>query len=362
MNLFIYLIKRCTIPIIIVFILFFTFAHYLSIWNSEWQSNQADVAYDNLNSLKEKNDFYLNYTSNLVNRTCIMGDKIISCKRVINTIGSYDVVIENINDTLYYSIELSDDPENRWYYYIIVIFMASPFVFALLLIMYSLLNMPSDEAELIKKRDEFNRKKKEFENKEVDLEKRQLEQEKREQELKSKENQLHDLEKIVKLKKEIEGGENNQIEFKSTFRYCLREDRKKVELEFECMKAICAFLNSYKEGKLFIGVEEKEEKNEIIGLEKDYFTFKNGGTPDIFIRTFNGSINKTFIKDVHEYLTIRVRKIDKEDVCVVEVSPAKEPIYIKEKGKDLFYVRINNESIPLEGSKQGDYIKKRFKD
>ena len=70
----------------------------------------------------------------------------------------------------------------------------------------------------------------------------------------------------------IEEGESETIEFKSTFKYDIEENRHNNDLTHLISKTVCAFLNS-RGGTLFIGVEDNKN---IIGLYYDLTkVFKN---------------------------------------------------------------------------------------
>ena len=71
----------------------------------------------------------------------------------------------------------------------------------------------------------------------------------------------------------LKTGENNFIEFKSTLRYCLRNDQPEKYIEFSIAKTLNAFLNS-EGGTLIIGVDDV---GDVLGLDHDIASFDKKG-------------------------------------------------------------------------------------
>src|SRR5690554_3311717 len=82
-------------------------------------------------------------------------------------------------------------------------------------------------------------------------------------EIVSEENKL--LEQI------IEKGENRNLEFKSTFRYCLQKKSAQPYIEFEIIKTIAAFANT-NGGTLIVGVDDN---GQVLGLENDFNIYRD---------------------------------------------------------------------------------------
>jgi len=74
----------------------------------------------------------------------------------------------------------------------------------------------------------------------------------------------------IDLEEIIESGEDTFLEFKSTMRWNLREEKQDKKMEEIILKSISAFSNS-EGGKLLIGVDDN---GEVLGLQDDYNTLK----------------------------------------------------------------------------------------
>ncbi|NYT47072.1 MAG: ATP-binding protein [Candidatus Methanofishera endochildressiae] len=75
----------------------------------------------------------------------------------------------------------------------------------------------------------------------------------------------------VNLHTLIRQGEGPLLEFKSSFRWDLEQDRVNRALETVVLKTLAGYLNNSLGGTLLIGVTDS---GEIIGLEKDYKSLK----------------------------------------------------------------------------------------
>jgi predicted HTH transcriptional regulator len=127
------------------------------------------------------------------------------------------------------------------------------------------------------------------------------------------------------------------------------------------MRAIVSLLNS-EGGILFIGVSDT---GEIIGLENDYRTFKKQNQ-DGFLLHLDNLINNYLGKEFHQYLTISVENIEKNEICVVQVRKAEDPVFLKSKDTsgniiEEFFIRGAASSQPLGLKDTMDYIKSHWK-
>jgi hypothetical protein len=178
------------------------------------------------------------------------------------------------------------------------------------------------------------------------------------------------LTNITEMKKEhvdvdlaeiIEAGETHEVEFKTTLRYDMRENRVNKLLEGVIMKTIAAFSNS-EGGMLIIGVNDDME---IVGLENDYNTLKEG-TKDGFELHLRNLINQYYgIEFASKYVRISFPIIEDKEICLVEIKPGDKPLFTKLKDKygieqENFYLRSGNSSPALAPSEQAGYIRTRF--
>ena len=49
--------------------------------------------------------------------------------------------------------------------------------------------------------------------------------------------------------------------------------------------------------------------------------------------------------------------IDEKAICLVKIAKSGKPVFVSHEGKDSFYVRIGNSSIPKNRQEQSEYEK-----
>jgi hypothetical protein len=168
-------------------------------------------------------------------------------------------------------------------------------------------------------------------------------------------NELVEVEDIQSWKKLIAGGESNFVEFKSTLRYCLRQESPQKYIEFSIMKAVNALLNS-EGGTLIVGVDDA---GEVLGLENDLSSFGNKGK-DGFLLHFDNMISSYLGKEYAADISGRFEVLEKQDIFVVEVSASNKPVFIDKDGAKLFFVRHSASSQPHDMSEAFEYISKHW--
>ena len=164
-------------------------------------------------------------------------------------------------------------------------------------------------------------------------------------ELKNERN-THDAE----LKELIHIGENETMEFKSTLRYDLRENKINKKLEFVIAKTISAFLNT-EGGILIIGVDDS---GNALGLDNDLGTLSKRDT-DAFELHLRNIISKHLGSSFEKYLKVNFPSIDEKTVCKIQVLKSGKPVFATYEGAENFYVRIGNSSIPKNRAEQSEY-------
>ncbi len=180
--------------------------------------------------------------------------------------------------------------------------------------------------------------------------------------LKPKEGELPEKLSLEEIKRLIAGGESEMVEFKSSLRYDYRQEKENKALEDVIIKSIAAFGNA-KGGTLFIGVDD--DRN-ILGLENDFSTLKKKDV-DYFELHLRKLIKNQFgINFSNHRLLIQFPEIDGKTICVIQITTAKKPIYVKVKNKqgqltEKFYVRSGNSSQEITSLKEmEEYIRNRF--
>jgi hypothetical protein len=173
--------------------------------------------------------------------------------------------------------------------------------------------------------------------------------------------ETHAVAERISLEDMIAEGENEDVEFKQTLRWDVRQGAVNKDLESVIMKTIAAFANA-QGGALLMGVADD---GTITGLDNDYKAL-NGGDRDKFelhlktlaINAFGEAFAATKLK-------LSFPEIEDKELCRVEIAPANKPMYLKvaDKGgsmQERFYVRNGNSSREMTGAEALSYIRERF--
>jgi len=151
--------------------------------------------------------------------------------------------------------------------------------------------------------------------------------------------------------------ESDTLEFKSTFLWNIKAQKQDDTMRFSVLKTIAAFLNS-KGGTLLIGVKDD---GTILGLEHDLVLLRNR-TLDEFQQQLINSISDRSRANVIQLLTIYFETVNGLQVCVVNVRPSVEPVFLKVKERDEkerleFFIRSGNTTRALNVQEFYQHIK-----
>ena len=155
----------------------------------------------------------------------------------------------------------------------------------------------------------------------------------------------------------IEKGEDEKTEFKSSMRWNYDTGEKDSAIEFEIAKTVSAFMNS-EGGHLLIGVSDDKH---ILGIENDFKVIRKPDQ-DGYELHFTGIVNKFLGKENRPYAKMFFETLDGKTIAVVEVIKSPDPVYMKSKGNEEFYVRLGNSSQPLGVREATKYIKNHWPD
>jgi len=159
-------------------------------------------------------------------------------------------------------------------------------------------------------------------------------------------------EKISVISELISQGEHDKMEFKSTFRWDIRQNKKNPAIEHAALKTMAAFLNS-DGGDLLVGVEDD---GAIYGVEADGFP-----NDDRFLLHVWALIKSSMGQDISPYIKTTLEKFDNKTVCRIHCLNSPKPIFLRQKGFDeSFYIRIGPSSGSLEISEALKYISEHF--
>jgi schlafen family protein len=150
-------------------------------------------------------------------------------------------------------------------------------------------------------------------------------------------------------------GETETVEFKSSLRWDMKEDRINRGLEKVIAKTIAGFFNA-DGGHLLVGVDDDGKP---LGLEKDLSTLKSPDH-DAFERTVNDIVSKYLGGDLCPYIHTVFARVDARDVAMIIIRPAPRAAYLDENRSSAFYVRSGNSTRQLDVREALSYAKSRW--
>jgi hypothetical protein len=151
----------------------------------------------------------------------------------------------------------------------------------------------------------------------------------------------------------VEAGESSRVEFKSTLRWDLRQQKKNDAITHGSLKTVAAFLNTGG-GTLLIGVADD---GTAVGIESDEFP-----SEDRFLLHLYGVIKAAMGVDVTPLVQADIDMFRGKKVCVVRCKTSPRPVYLKQSGKDEeFFIRMGPSSERLGPSDLVKYISENFK-
>jgi hypothetical protein len=156
----------------------------------------------------------------------------------------------------------------------------------------------------------------------------------------------------------IAAGESATVEFKSSVRWDMDENRLNEPLKYSVIKTVAAFLNS-NGGTLLIGVNDKRK---VVGLKGDYNQFKKADSRDAFENWLTTQLIGQFGKPASRLYSVSFHDVEGQDVCRIEVQPSPDPVFVDEKGgkPELLYIRTGNASRALDAREIIEYSRHRW--
>jgi type I restriction enzyme R subunit len=155
----------------------------------------------------------------------------------------------------------------------------------------------------------------------------------------------------------IKQGESKTLEFKSTLRWSLKEDKQDDKgVTHAVLKTIAAFLNT-EGGDLLIGVADD---GAIVGIERDQLE-----NDDKFMRHLAQVVRNGLGDRAGTCIDPKTQVVDGKTVCVVSCQRSPEPVYLKWKGLEAapdgdFFVRSGPGTVKLPADSAREYVKTRF--
>ena len=154
----------------------------------------------------------------------------------------------------------------------------------------------------------------------------------------------------------IDNDEDFAVEFKSTARWDMKQNRKNKAMEDAVVKTVAGFLNT-DGGTLLIGIGPDRT---VIGLGHDYAVITPGNG--------DGFVNWLTTHLVHALGSIPVTRTrtrivvhESAQICRVDVAASSGPVWAKtSKADQVFYVRMNNSTRELTDADAGTYTTQRW--
>lgn len=162
------------------------------------------------------------------------------------------------------------------------------------------------------------------------------------------------------LLERMRGGEDDDLEFKSSLRWGSTDAAEIKKAQFIIMKTIAGFANS-DGGTLLIGVNDD---GEVVGLEKDYESL--GGDKDEFELHLGQLIDREFGKIFRAgRITISFPEIEEMQFCQVDIRRAAKPLVINSVNKngqqtEKLFLRVGNSTQELTLGEASDFMQSWF--
>lgn len=157
-------------------------------------------------------------------------------------------------------------------------------------------------------------------------------------------------ERVTWVRKLIDGGENDRVEFKSTIRWNLRKNCIDKAMEIAWMKTVVAFLNT-DGGVLLIGVDDD---GNILGTDADQFV-----NEDKLLLHVNNLIKQHIGLEHANNIRFNLLGVDGKSILPIECRGTLEPVYLRINNAEDFYVRIGPGSRKLSTSEVVAYVSDR---
>jgi len=155
----------------------------------------------------------------------------------------------------------------------------------------------------------------------------------------------------------IKRGESKTLEFKSTLRWSLKEDRQEDKLiTHAVLKTIAAFLNT-EGGDLLIGVADN---GSIVGIEKDRLK-----SDDKLMRHLAQVVRNGLGDRASTCIDPKTQIVQGKTVCVVSCQRSPEPVFLRWKSLESapegdFFVRSGPGTVKLRPESAHKFIQTRF--
>jgi hypothetical protein len=156
----------------------------------------------------------------------------------------------------------------------------------------------------------------------------------------------------------IARGESVELEFKSSARWDMRQDKPNKEMEAVIVKTVASFLNGEAGGTLLIGVDDD---GAVLGLQHDYKTLGRKQDRDGFENWLTTLLLDAYGKDTSPLIRITFHEVDSKEVCRVIALPSGKPVFVRDDKAEHLYIRTGNSTRLLSTREAIEYCKIRWK-
>jgi hypothetical protein len=153
----------------------------------------------------------------------------------------------------------------------------------------------------------------------------------------------------------IKNGEDDNLEFKSSFRFDYRQQKPNKALEGVITKTLAGFMNA-RGGSLLIGVSDD---GSILGLEADYKTL-NRKDSDGYTQLIMSTVSEKIGTPACRLLRILFHKFEDKEVCRIIVLASPIPVYVIEDRQSHFYVRTGSGTREMDVQEAITFIKTKW--
>lgn len=153
----------------------------------------------------------------------------------------------------------------------------------------------------------------------------------------------------------IRRGEDDNLEFKSSFRYDQRLQKVNKALEAVIVKTLAGFMNA-QGGSLLIGVADD---GSIVGLESDYQTLQRKDS-DGYTQALMSTVADRLGTPACRLLRVLFHQQDGKEVCRIIVLPSPVPVYAKEDKHSKFYIRTASGTREMDLQEAVGFIKTKW--
>lgn len=146
----------------------------------------------------------------------------------------------------------------------------------------------------------------------------------------------------LSLPEMIAQGEHEQLEFKASVQWNLRTKSADSSLRIVIGRAIAGMMNRHG-GTLLIGVGDD---GTLLGIENDLIATK--GSKDKFQLSLEDIIKTYLGLEYAAYKNVQFETLQDKLICIVEIRPTPQPVYVQENNTTEFYVRLGNRTSKLD--------------